>query len=47
MNNPDDKQIIWAVVAVAVISGLNLYNELDALEEYRAHLGHEQLTAFV
>ena len=27
--------------------GLNLYNELDALEEYRAHLGHEQLTAFV
>ncbi len=27
--------------------GLNLYNGLDALEGYRAHLGHEQLTTFV
>ncbi len=27
--------------------GLNLYNGLGAQEEYRAHLGHEQLTTFV
>ncbi len=27
--------------------GLYLYYGLDALEEFRAHLGHEQLTAFV
>ena len=26
--------------------GLYLYYGLDALEVYRAHLGHEQLTAF-
>jgi hypothetical protein len=27
--------------------GLYLYFGLDALEEFRAHLGHEQLTTFV
>ena len=27
--------------------GLNLYSGLGAKEDYRAHLGHEQLTALV
>jgi len=30
-----------------VAEGLYLYYGLDAQEAYRAHLGHEQFTAFV